>query len=474
LAQNLGTHPGADFLETKLRNTEAIGLDIVSSEDSKTIPAERQASTDTERGAKRLMEVIVLDNGLIGRGSHSYHLAKEVIRSLSSRRIPYRLFGTKGVEKQIVAETGAIPHFGWSLYDHFGLIDILNFIHRYAIFGAKKPTWGLATTELKIVHLLNRLFKRDLARLPPDIWRSDNVIVIPGISQNQIFGLLSHLKSLPPEKRPSVICQLMFPPSWTPWNGISVHGERLYREAFDEAMPLTNRSLFFMTDNNVQHDLFLKDFAIETDWLPIPFAIGTPAVKTPPAENAPIKLGFFGYSKTEKGFHLLPETIELCRQQHQNVEFVIQIQHGMWERSTIDTEQKLRKMDGIKLLEGVMSSDDYYREMNEVDVLLLPYDPSVYGSRGSAIYTESVAAGRPVVATAMTSIGQSILHGDAEGETFETYTSAGFAAAIQGLVSRFAECKSRAMQRAAAFAQRHSGDSYVDVLLATHAKRHEG
>jgi len=424
-----------------------------------------------EREATRPMEVIVLDNGLIGRGSHSYHLAKEVIRSLSSRNLPFRLFGTKAVEKQIIAETGAIPHFRWSLYDHSGLIDILNFVHKYASFGEQKPTWGLSSTELKTVDFLNWRFRKDLARLPSDIWRRDNIVVIPGISQHQIFGLLDFLKSLPDGNRPSVICQLMFPPSWTPWNGISIHGERLYREAFDIAGPFVNQSLFFMTDNNVQHDLFLKGFNLKTDWLPIPFAVGTPAVKTPPSEKAPIKLGFFGYSKTEKGFHLLPETIELCRQQEQNVEFVIQIQHGMWERSTIDTEQKLRNMKGIKLLEGIMSSEDYYREMNDVDVLLLPYDPSVYGSRGSAIYTESVAAGRPVVATAKTSIGQSILHGDAEGETFELYTSIGFANAIQKLLARFADCKVRAMQRASAFAQRHSGDSYVDVLLATHAKR---
>ncbi len=438
------------------------------------VPADRQALGETKREATRPMEVIVLDNGLVGRGSHSYHLAKEVIRSLSARKLPYRFYGTNAAEKQIITETGAIPHFGWSLYDHSGLIDILGFIHRATSFGGKKPTWGLSATEFKIMQFLNWRFQRDLAQLPADIWSRDNIVVIPGISQNQIFGLLNHLKALPADKRPTVICQLMFPPSWTPWNGISLHGERLYREAFDLARPLINQSLFFMTDNNVQHDLFLKTFGIESDWLPIPFAIGTPNVKTPPAPGAPIKLGFFGYSKTEKGFHLLPETIDLCRQQKQNVEFVIQIQHGMWERSTIDTEQKLRKMSGIKLLEGVMSSDDYYREMSEVDVLLLPYDPAVYGSRGSAIYTESVAAGRPVVATAMTSIGQSILHGDAEGETFETYTSAGFAAAIQKLSQRFNECKDRAMQRAAGFAQRHSGDSYVDVLLATHAKRGQG
>jgi glycosyltransferase involved in cell wall biosynthesis len=418
------------------------------------------------------MEVIVLDNGLIGRGSHSYHLAKEVLRSLTERGLAFQLYGTKAVDKQIIAETGAKPHFRWSLYDHAGLIDILNFFHRLFGSGKSEPKWGASFVELKIMQFLNASFKKELARLPSHVWQRDNIIVIPGISQNQIFALLDHLKSIPEEARPTVVCQLMFPPSWTPWNGISIHGDRLYREAFELARPLMNKSLFFMTDNNVQHDLFLNKFGIETDWLPIPFAVGTPVIKPPIEKGQPITAGFFGYSKMEKGFHLLPETIELCRKQGQNVKFVIQIQHGMWERSTIETEAVLRKMSGIKLLEGVMSSDDYYRAMSEVDFLLLPYDPAVYGSRGSAIYTESVAAGRPVVATTETSIGQNVLHGDAEGEVFETYTSAGLAEAISKLCARFTDCKTRALERASAFAQKHSGDSYVDVLLATNAKRH--
>jgi len=418
------------------------------------------------------MEVIVLDNGLIGRESHSYHLSKELIRSLNARKLPYRLYGTQSVEKQIIDETGAKRLFRWSLYDHGGLIDVLNVFHRVAKWaGQKKPTWGIAAAELQIVRFLNRSFCRDLAKLPADTWRRDNIVVIPGISQNQIFGLLKHLSGLPMENRPTVICQLMFPPSWTPWNGISIHGDRLYREAFETAAPLINQSLFFMTDNNMQHDLFLKNFGIKTDWLPLPFAAVEPVLKKLPGAGEPIKLGFFGYSKTEKGFHLLPETIEICAQRQQNVAFVIQIQHGMWQRSTIEAGKKLRKIKGIKLLEGILSSERYYHEMSEVDVLLLPYDPAVYGSRGSAVYTESVASGHPVIATAATSIGQSILHGDAEGETFDIYTSEGFADAIQRLSSRFADCKIKAMERASAFAQKHNGDSYVDVLLATHAKR---
>ena len=45
-----------------------------------------------------------------------------------------------------------------------------------------------------------------------------------------------------------------------------------------------------------------------------------------------------------------------------------------------------------------MSSAEYAQKTNAVDVTLLPYDPDRFGLRGSGLYAEAVAAGRPVIA----------------------------------------------------------------------------
>jgi glycosyltransferase involved in cell wall biosynthesis len=101
--------------------------------------------------------------------------------------------------------------------------------------------------------------------------------------------------------------------------------------------------------------------------------------------------------------------------------------------------------------------------------MLLPHDPVTFGMRASGIFTESVAAGRPVVASRGTFAGTSVENNQVEGEVFAPHTSEALAAAIARLMPRLPACKARAAQRAQDFARSHSPDAYLDVLLA-HAK----
>jgi hypothetical protein len=66
--------------------------------------------------------------------------------------------------------------------------------------------------------------------------------------------------------------------------------------------------------------------------------------------------------------------------------------------------------------------------------------------RGSAFFTESVAAGRPIVASRGTFAGTSVENNQAEGEVFALQTSEA--------------------ERARDCARSHSPGAYVDVLLA--------
>ena len=62
------------------------------------------------------MEVIFVDNGLIGKGEHSYSLIKLAGERLTLCGVRYRAFGMKSIDPMIVAEIGAVPHFSRSLY----------------------------------------------------------------------------------------------------------------------------------------------------------------------------------------------------------------------------------------------------------------------------------------------------------------------------------------------------------------------
>lgn len=411
------------------------------------------------------MEIIFLDNGLIGKGEHSYGLVKKVGEALSARGLPHRVFGMASVEAAIIAEIGAIPHFRRSLYESESPTPnerrLLTFaaMIRGASFDRSLPS------ERTSGRVLNTSFEQDLRALPSDVWNADNLIVAPGVSQNQILGLIRHLFAKPADERPRVVCQLMFAPSWTPWGRNANLGDWLYKRAFHLAVPL-RKTLFFTAENEAIAEIYRERYRIEPAILPVPFGGAAPAV----IRDGRPRLGFFGYSKCDKGFHLLPNAIELCRQKGIEADFTIQVQHGGWEAGAIAAERDLRKMESVRLIEGVLDDRDYTAETSCIDVMLLPYDPVLFGLRGSGIFTQSVAAGRPVVASAGTFAGRCVTLGEAEGEVFSPYDAAALAEAIARLLPRLAESQTRAAARAKTFAQSHSADAYVDVLLA-HAKR---
>jgi glycosyltransferase involved in cell wall biosynthesis len=217
------------------------------------------------------------------------------------------------------------------------------------------------------------------------------------------------------------------------------------------------------------HALFEKDFGIRAKILPIPFD-GSPRKET---GDGTMRLGFFGYSKCDKGFHLLPKAIALCQRQRLAAEFVVQIQHSGWEQRTIEAERALRALEGVQFVEGVLTGAEYAAWTSQIDVMLLPYDPVAFGAaRGSGIFTESVAAGRPVIASRGTFAGASIENNEAEGEVFTPYTSEGLADAIARLIPNLLACKARAAERTEAFARHHNADTYVDVLLMHARSQH--
>jgi glycosyltransferase involved in cell wall biosynthesis len=406
------------------------------------------------------MKFVLIANGLTNHGEHSYRLVHEVLKALKRRGMEGQAYAALSLDPAIVAEGIAIPHFKHSLYDHVGTPPLTGFaaqIERWRNGGSilSRPD------EYLTWRFLNRSFCRDLNALPADDTSSNCLLVITAICQNQISGLVDFMRSRPRVSLPNVVCQLMFPPHWTPWETPARYADRYYREALQKVAPLIGDKLFFTTENEPIAQLYLERYGIETKILPVPFARMRPSRLS----QKTVRLGFFGYSKSEKGFHLLPDVADLCRSAGLDVEFDIQIQHSRWEPATIAAEEKLRAMPNVRLIEGALSSDDYTAATDGADVILLPYDPVQFGMRGSGLFTESVAAGRPIIASSGTFAGESISRGEAQGEVFRPHDAQQLFAAIERILPRLSEIVARAQAQAESFTRRHNGDAYVDALL---------
>ena len=173
--------------------------------------------------------------------------------------------------------------------------------------------------------------------------------------------------------------------------------------------------------------------------------------------------------RAEKGFHLLPEAIAICQKARSDLDFTIQIQHHGFDRGIALAATAIKALPNVRIVEGVMSAEAFAKETGQVDIVLLPYDPVMFGLRGSAIFIESVSAGRLVVAAKGIWAAASIESGEAAGEIFHPYTSAALAAAILRLCDALPERQIEAVEKAAKFEQTNSVDAYVERLFAVTA-----
>jgi len=308
---------------------------------------------------------------------------------------------------------------------------------------------------------LNRSFYKDLARLPDEIWQGDNIVLFTGIMQHQLIGMARFLRERKSFVEAKVVCQLMFDPSWLPWGALARRGTSLYRAAFRLLKPQIGKTVFFTTENEHLERVYKTRFGVKPGLLPIPLC-GARECKPP---DAPIQVGFFGYSKTEKGFHLLPEAIKQCLAARPDLQFRVQIQHHENEPETIAADQALRQIPTLQVFDGDLSADDFAAATAPLDVMLLPYNQTFFGTRGSGLYIESISAGRLIVAAEGIWAARGIEAGDAVGIVFSPYTSEALAHALLRLCSNFNESRALARAKAAAHARANSIEAYVEALF---------
>ncbi|MDI1283028.1 MAG: glycosyltransferase family 4 protein [Reyranella sp.] len=108
-----------------------------------------------------------------------------------------------------------------------------------------------------------------------------------------------------------------------------------------------------------------------------------------------------GFANAAKGYRLLPGAIARVLAGHRHVRFLV---HGIFCGSdTEDQEPVFDRLAGIgprvTVRTDVLSQSDYLSWLRQADLVLLPYDPEVYRTRGSGLFAEARRLGIPVVAT---------------------------------------------------------------------------
>lgn len=143
--------------------------------------------------------------------------------------------------------------------------------------------------------------------------------------------------------------------------------------------------------------------------LPVPVAAEYHQHRRRGMPRGPIRIGFVGDARPEKGYHFLPQLVNDLWSDYVRpgkVDFTLQsnfnLAGGAPESIVARAQLDALPSDRVRLLWQPLTPSEYRDLVLQSDILLMPYDSRGYFARSSGIFSEAVTVGTPVVAAAGT------------------------------------------------------------------------
>jgi len=334
------------------------------------------------------MRVHLFDPQLSGTGGHYLNHDAQLVRELHRRGVDVSLYGRIGAKVTVE-----------------GLVPTPVFRNDIFLEAAHDP----AVWAMENFHAINDAFLADLSALPTETFSGEDLIYLPNLLQNQLHGVARWLRGLPSDRRPAVAVML-----------------RYLNHAMDYVQTRANKELIALYYRFAARALQAVQpralLCADTRELAAAYRqiTGLPVLELPnPMDVAPLLAGarervrgsaasplivYQGHTSPLRGFHFLPDMIDRCSKLSPRPRFAIQVQNREGA-ATAGLGATLTRLDriaatpgsGVRLVEGALSSEDYYGLLSQADIVLLPYAPTFYGVGSSGVFTESASVGKVVV-----------------------------------------------------------------------------
>ncbi len=128
------------------------------------------------------------------------------------------------------------------------------------------------------------------------------------------------------------------------------------------------------------------------------------AARSPKTAHEPLIVGYLGDARPEKGYQFLPGVAETLMHSHlSNGKARLRLQSNFHlaggETPAMPEARRALARFGpaVELLYDPLDQDEYYRQLAEIDIVVLPYVSERYRRRSSGIFGQAAAAGKVVV-----------------------------------------------------------------------------
>lgn len=362
-----------------------------------------ESSSQTSRAPRRL---VLIDHSLRRPGGHNPAYAKHLLtEALRAGMQPVLVTHVDYAKVQETSDWPILPRFHATMY------QLSRIAERAERFLPLRPLYAIWLWSMK------RRFGRSLRDLLAELdLRSDDVVFFPStgtLELPEILGICASERSL---QGPTIHAMLHAP-------------AEIGRIALDRAprasMPIFTRDAPANMRIHATNDalaLHLRSLGLarceELPWMIDP-EIAKPRTHAAGRDGQPIRIGFPGGSRDERGSALVESVFEGLRGDlldGSRVQLLMQASSPARLPSSLHahasfhdtTASALDSRTPIAVVRWPLSNDDYAAFVRSTDVGLLPYDPDRYYARASGVLVEMLAAGIPVVTLAGCWLGRQL------------------------------------------------------------------
>jgi glycosyltransferase involved in cell wall biosynthesis len=368
------------------------------------------------------MKALIVDPALHSMGGHHHSAVQRLQAELRKLGHDTPCLGSAYADREVRKELSCTPVFTKSVYGR-----------AYATAGE----FGESVAET--AEQLSQAMRRH---------RRPDLIILPCCDQVLASAMAQYLKRARLARSPHVLLWLLYGPHHLK-AADDPAAARLHDECRDAFTALTasvddRRKIGVYCETPSLADFYRDLTGLDVGVLSGPGLVGRARAEAASASRSPT-VACVGFANRSKGYRLLPAAIEHVLARHRDVRFMI---HGMVKGSDAEADQpafdRLARLgDRVMVRQDVLSPEAYLAWLAQADMLLLPYDPSAYRSRGSGVFSDARKIGIPVVATGGCAFAQPAFDGG-WGVAIGDYSSEGVGRAILDALDRLDELGPRA------------------------------
>lgn len=340
---------------------------------------------------------------------------------------------------------------------------------------------GISHATFEDLYNLGRSFYANLMELDRRFgFVRDDLILIPTAYENQILGA-ALLAERTAQRVPRIAIQFhqLYPPVACAQR-VSVECSPSYwtnrlRRAF--ALHKHSQITYWTTESPALNAAYRRISKTIVKTLPVAYALAEGRLKCaqPPADNR-LRIGFVGDGRREKGLMLFLRTCLQLNDTGCNLSYVFQLNNprGFSSAEQLELEKELARFGALsnaEVIRGGLSPSQHEALVHSLDVIVLPYDPTIYTHRVSGIFIKAAIQRVVVVVPEKTWAAMALQKKRAAGAAFEYVahdqhaTETNIAKAILEVVESYAQLRRQAAERGKYYQSRCRPSNYLSKVL---------